>query len=63
VKTAASLRVDKPQRLFEKAFRRSSALWPNYDVAADGRRFVLLKGGAQPELTRINVVLNWTPPR
>jgi len=63
VKTAASLRVDKPQRLFEKAFRRSSALWPNYDVAADGRRFVLLKGGAQLELTRINVVLNWTPPR
>jgi hypothetical protein len=35
---------------------------PNYDVSADGQRFLMLKPAeqAQASPTQINVVLNWT---
>ncbi len=32
----------------------------NYDVSADGRRFLLVKsGGSAPPVTQLNVILNW----
>ncbi|HET9387367.1 MAG TPA: protein kinase, partial [Gemmatimonadales bacterium] len=50
----------KPKRLFTGAYERTLALWPNYDVAPDGQRFLMVKkldSGDAP--MQINVVLNW----
>lgn len=48
-----------PRLLFEGRFERPLASYPNYDVAPDGQRFLMLKDttGAQPP--QITVVLNW----
>jgi hypothetical protein len=50
----------KPRRLFTGAYERTLALWPNYDVANDGQRFLMVKM-LDPEASpmQINVVLNW----
>ena len=48
---------DKPEKLFEE-----ESLWPghrNYDVTADGERFLMVRVNGLPALTHINVVLNW----
>jgi hypothetical protein len=63
ITTTPSLNIGKAKRLFEKGFRRSNALWSNYDVSADGKRFLFVKGGPQGDLSHFNVILNWTPPR
>jgi serine/threonine protein kinase len=50
----------KPRRLFTGNYERTLALWPNYDVANDGQRFLMVKKldtGDTPN--QINVVLNW----
>jgi dipeptidyl aminopeptidase/acylaminoacyl peptidase len=62
IATTPSLHIGKPKRLFEQPFKRSNALWSNYDVTPDGRRFLFVKGGPQGVLSHFNVVLNWTPP-
>jgi hypothetical protein len=33
---------------------------PNYDVAPDGKRFLMLDSDKEPELNQIHVILNWT---
>ncbi len=61
VTTQLSFSVGKPRMLFEGQFVPAPATFPNYDVSADGERFLMLKpsesAGEAP--TQINVVLNW----
>ena len=53
VETGATFRAGTPRMLFEKV---SS----DYDVAPDGRRFLMLKPAAtMPESTELHVILNW----
>jgi len=60
VSTGPTLNPGKPQRLFEKPYEPTQALWANYDVAADGQRFLMLKTVERPEApAQINVVMNW----
>jgi Tol biopolymer transport system component len=55
-----TLTAGKPQRLFERPYEQTLALWANYDVSADGQRFLMVKTIEQPESpAQINVVLNW----
>jgi serine/threonine-protein kinase len=52
--------VDRPLPLFETTFeadRGSGAANPNYDVTADGQRFVMIQAPAAP--TSLIVVINW----
>jgi eukaryotic-like serine/threonine-protein kinase len=60
ISAGATLNTGRPQRLFERPYERTLALWPNYDVAPDGQRFLMVKtidAGETP--AQINVVLNW----
>jgi eukaryotic-like serine/threonine-protein kinase len=58
ITTAPEFRAGKPQPLFESRYETSEGA-RNYDVAPDGRSFVLIRseGMAQPD--QFNVVLNW----
>jgi serine/threonine-protein kinase len=60
ISTSPTLSSGKPRRLFTGAYERTLALWPNYDVANDGQRFLMVKM-LDPEASpmQINVVLNW----
>jgi Tol biopolymer transport system component/predicted Ser/Thr protein kinase len=51
-----------PRMLFEGAYLPTPLTTPNYDVSADGQRFLMLKPveESQAAPTQINVVLNWT---
>ena len=54
-----TFRASKPQVLFERPYWRFGFL-RNYDVTADGGRFLFLKESEQAATaTRIEVVLNW----
>ena len=47
-----------PRTLFEGRYSRAAVR--NYDVSADGRRFLMIKsGGATPPVTQFSAVLNW----
>jgi Tol biopolymer transport system component/tRNA A-37 threonylcarbamoyl transferase component Bud32 len=61
VKTTPEFSASKPRRLFEHAYERADAYWPNYDATPDGRRLLMLRGITQPHVAQrqINVVLNW----
>ena len=56
-----SFAAGKPRTLFEGPYLPTAATIPNYDVSADGQRFLMLKPSeqAQSAPTQINVVLNW----
>jgi hypothetical protein len=62
ITTQPSFTFGKPKMLFEGAYVLSSTPFPNYDVAADGQRFLMIKPVVQEQAapTQINVVLNWT---
>ena len=50
----------KPRMLFEGPYLPTAGLSPNYDVSADGQRFLMVKSSEQEQTpTQINVVLNW----
>jgi hypothetical protein len=51
----------KPRPLFAGAYERTPSTFPNYDVSADGQRFLMLRSSAQGEQpqTEITVVTNW----
>jgi eukaryotic-like serine/threonine-protein kinase len=51
----------KPKVLFEGKYVPTPGTFPNYDVAPDGQRFLMLKPSQSEEAapTQINVVLNW----
>jgi serine/threonine protein kinase/Tol biopolymer transport system component len=60
VTTGATFSAGKPRTLFEAEYVASPASLPNYDVSADGQRFLMLKPGDQAQpATQINVVTNW----
>ncbi|HWZ83754.1 MAG TPA: winged helix-turn-helix domain-containing protein [Terriglobales bacterium] len=49
-----------PQLMFEGRYARSS-LWTNYDMAADGQRFLMLQEEDDSRANQVlRVVLNWT---
>lgn len=61
VSTGQGLTLGQPQKLFESADLRSAYTAPNYDVAADGQRFVTVAPveGGKTEPPKIRIVQNW----
>ena len=63
VNTAHGFASGKPRVLFTGRYWKSSNWWarPNYDVSADGQRFLMLKSAGEDSAppTDIAVVLNW----
>jgi Tol biopolymer transport system component len=59
--TQPSFAAGKPRVLFEGLYETTPNSLTNYDVSADGQRFLMLKPVAtiEPPPTQINVVLNW----
>jgi serine/threonine-protein kinase len=59
--TEPEVRVSKPQLLFEGRYKGG---WPwgrNYDIAPDGKRFIMITDEElKTKPTRIRVVLNWS---
>jgi len=53
------LTAGRPTLLFELAAERSRLDLPNYDVSADGQRFVMIVGDSEPPPTELRVALNW----
>jgi hypothetical protein len=59
VSTKSTLKAQPPHLLFEGPYARSD-YWTNYDVAADGQRFVMLKEEDEARVNQVlRVVLNW----
>lgn len=58
----SSSEVGTPQMLFEGPYLPTHFSFANYDVSADGQRFLMLApvGPQVDGATQINVVLNWT---
>jgi Tol biopolymer transport system component len=56
-----SFTASKPRVLFEGPYIPAPGTTPNYDVSADGQRFLMIKPAktAEGAPTQINVVLNW----
>ncbi|MGH9788827.1 MAG: hypothetical protein ACRD4U_09025, partial [Candidatus Acidiferrales bacterium] len=61
VATAGPLSPDAPRLLFEGRFLRggSNPGWAQYDVSADGRRFLMIRSEQEGGPTQMTVVLNW----
>jgi len=60
IMTSPVFAAGKPRRLFEGNYETTTALWPNYSVAPDGQRFVMVKRiDREAAPAQINVVLNW----
>ncbi len=58
ITTQPNFSAGTPKTLFEGDYQmRPAQSSPNYDVSADGQRFLMLKPVEQPQ--QINVVLNW----
>jgi len=59
MQTKSTFRARPPRLLFEGIYARSS-FWTNYDVAADGQRFLMLKEEDEVRPNQVlHVVLNW----
>jgi serine/threonine-protein kinase len=60
VTIGSAFSAGKPRMLFEAEYVPTPASLANYDVSADGQRFLMLKPGDQAQaVTQINVVTNW----
>jgi Tol biopolymer transport system component len=58
--TAAGIELSQPKLLFERAYSYGAGITiSNYDVTADGRRFLMVKD--EDNVGRLRVVLNWRP--
>jgi Tol biopolymer transport system component len=60
VATLPTFSADTPRPLFEGRFERRLAGYPNFDVTADGQRFLMFKGTQTAAPAQITVVLDWT---
>ena len=61
ITTEPSFSAGKPQMLFQGEYASVLVGVPNYDVAPDGQRFLMVRGSEKAgPVTDINVVLNWT---
>ena len=58
IETEPEFGIGKPQPIFEGQYAQGGWARPNYDVAPDGQRFLMIKQ-EQTEGAQINVVLNW----
>jgi Tol biopolymer transport system component len=61
ITTQPAFSAGTPKVLFQGQYERNPTMNPNYDVSADGQRFLMLKPTSAQEAapTQINVVLNW----
>jgi len=64
--TATDLKVGAPSRLFDDPFRLdtggAAGGMANYDIAPDGRRFVMIeepRAAGTASATKLNIVVNW----
>jgi Tol biopolymer transport system component len=58
--TAAGIELSQPKLLFERPYSYGAGITiSNYDVTADGRRFLMVKD--EDDVGRLRVVLNWRP--
>ena len=53
------IRAEKPVLLFEAPYDHGFPWYPNYDVSADGREFLMIRSEPRPAPTQLNVVLDW----
>lgn len=51
--------VNKPQLLFAGQYEPAQLTRANYDVSADGQRFLMVKSSEEQAGTQVNIVLNW----
>jgi serine/threonine-protein kinase len=59
VSTLPALGTGKARKILEKDYERSSTLWPNFDVSADGQQFLMVKTLQDAAPTYVAAVLNW----
>jgi Tol biopolymer transport system component len=61
VSTEPTLSAGKPRPLFKGQYAPSTALWANYDVTADGQKFLMIKpvAASHARSQAIHLVLNW----
>ena len=60
VVTQSAFQVATPRVLFQGPYEPTNSVSPNYDVSADGQRFLMVQPSEQqPAVTEFNVVLNW----
>lgn len=53
-----ALTLAQPVQLFDQSYAYGATITiPNYDVTADGQRFLMVK--AEPDAGRLAIVLNW----
>jgi Tol biopolymer transport system component len=57
IDTQQGFSAGTPKMLFQGQYVMLANSTPNYDVTADGQKFLMLKSTVQP--TQINVVVNW----
>jgi hypothetical protein len=58
VSAGAEPTLSEPKQLFERRYAFGGGLTiPNYDVSADGQRFVMVK--EESNANRLNLVLDW----
>ena len=55
------MRIGKPEKLFDNIYASGSLLGPaNYDVTADGQRFLMVKPADTERVpVPIHIVVNW----
>jgi len=58
VSGSVDLTLSQPRQLFDQRYVFQNISLANYDVSADGQRFVMVKD--ETGSGRLNVVLNWT---
>jgi Tol biopolymer transport system component len=63
ITTTPSLKLGTARRVLERTYKRSNAVWPNWDVTPDGTRLLMIKSSGRVAQAQYNVVVNWTPPR
>jgi Tol biopolymer transport system component len=60
VTARATFTTTTPRLLFQGPYLRTPTISPEYDVTADGQRFLMVQPSEQhPPATEFNVVLNW----
>ena len=60
IQTEPVFRASTPRVLFEGDFlSHDHPSKRNYDIAPDGKRFLMIQSEAEPVYTKVKIVLNW----
>jgi serine/threonine-protein kinase len=59
IETEPAFQPGKSRHLFEAPFDEAGAPYANYDVAPDGRGFVMVRSDEELSATRLIIVFNW----